>query len=141
MSGASDIRRRELAQIHIAKAQLGLDDETYRAMLWAVARVKSAADLDWTGRKNVLDHLAKSGWSPSKRSAGRPAKWRQGCEALGGKIEALLAAQGLPWRYLTHGKAGRPSMLKRLAGVDRLEFADSAGLTAIVAALVKRGKA
>ncbi|ARO88137.1 regulatory protein GemA [Nitrosospira lacus] len=67
---ADDIRKRELAQIHIAKQQLGLDDETYRSMLWTVARVKSASDLDWAGRKNVLDHFKSHGWTnrPSRKA-------------------------------------------------------------------------
>lgn len=60
---AADIRKRELAQIHIAKAALGLADDTYRDMLWTVARVRSASELDWSGRKRVLDHLKACGWN------------------------------------------------------------------------------
>lgn len=59
---ATDIRKSELAQIHVAKSQLGLDDDTYRAMLWTVAKVRSAADLDWAGRKKVIDHLKTKGF-------------------------------------------------------------------------------
>jgi len=55
-NGAS-LRRAELAQIHIAAKQLGIDRDTYEAMLHAVARVRSAGDLDWSGRKRVLEHL------------------------------------------------------------------------------------
>ena len=62
MNTAHDIRKSELAQIHIAKQQLGIDDDTYRAMLWTVARVNSAADLDFSGRKKVLDHLKAKGF-------------------------------------------------------------------------------
>ncbi|MCE2646588.1 MAG: regulatory protein GemA [Burkholderiaceae bacterium] len=51
------LRRAELAQIHIAAKQLGIDRDTYEAMLHAVARVRSAGDLDWSGRKRVLEHL------------------------------------------------------------------------------------
>jgi phage gp16-like protein len=35
------LRRRELAKIHVAKKQLGLDDGTYREMLHAVAGVRT----------------------------------------------------------------------------------------------------
>lgn len=58
-------RSNELAKIHIAKAQLGLDDDTYRAMLWSVARVRSAKDLDAGGREAVLRHLRGCGWQDS----------------------------------------------------------------------------
>ena len=34
-------QKREIQLIKIAQKQLGMDDDTYRAMLWAVARVKS----------------------------------------------------------------------------------------------------
>lgn len=50
-------RRADLAAIHIAKAQLGWDDGLYRDILWTVCRVKSSAELDFTGRKVFLEHL------------------------------------------------------------------------------------
>ena len=48
-----------------------------------------------------------------------------------------LADQKLPWAYLTRSARG-PSMCRRLAGVDALEFASDDGLRAIVTALAKR---
>jgi phage gp16-like protein len=60
--------RNDLAQIHIAKKDLGMDDETYRAMLFTVARVYSAKDLDFHGRKRVIEHMKARGWK------NRPAK-------------------------------------------------------------------
>src|SRR6187551_2882572 len=61
---ADNVRNRELAQIHIAKKDLGLDDATYRDMLWSIGRVRSAGDLDFTGRKRVLEHLRSRGFKP-----------------------------------------------------------------------------
>lgn len=63
-------RSNELAKIHIAKGQLGLDDDTYRAMLWSVARVRSAKDLDAGGREAVLKHLRAVGWKDKAPSPG-----------------------------------------------------------------------
>ena len=54
-------RRAALAKIHIAKKQLNLDEDTYRAMLQEVAGVDSAADLDQRGLGKVLDRLADRG--------------------------------------------------------------------------------
>lgn len=70
------LRNIELGRIHKAASDLGLrrpgDDSAYRDMLWAVARVRSAADLDAGGRKAVLDHLQAVGWKfSSKPSPGR----------------------------------------------------------------------
>lgn len=60
------VRKAQLAQIHIAKAQLGMDEDTYRAMLWAVSRVRSAADLDLAGRMRVMEHLEAREFKPAK---------------------------------------------------------------------------
>lgn len=65
-------RSKDLAAIHIAAQQLGMDDATYRDMLWTIARVRSAKDLDWAGRRRVLEHLRACGAKAErpKRSAG-----------------------------------------------------------------------
>lgn len=60
----SNSRTADLAKIHIAKKYLGLDDETYRAVLWTCARVKSSKDLDFSGRAAVLKHFESRGWQP-----------------------------------------------------------------------------
>jgi phage gp16-like protein len=57
-------RLRDLALIHLAKGQLGLDEDTYRAMLRGVAGVDSAGDLDAAGRARVLEHLRGRGFRP-----------------------------------------------------------------------------
>lgn len=62
-----DNRLRELAQIHIAKAQLGMADDAYRDLLFTLARVRSAADLDGAGRQRLLSHFKLCGWAPQKR--------------------------------------------------------------------------
>lgn len=55
-------RNRDLAKIHIAAQQLGLDDSTYRDMLWSIGRVRSAGQLDAAGREAVLEHLRSCGF-------------------------------------------------------------------------------
>ena len=63
-AGSHRRRLRDLALIHLAKQQLGLDDETYRALLWNVAGVRSARDLDALGRAEVLARLREHGFRP-----------------------------------------------------------------------------
>lgn len=134
MKPAVDLTRtRELAQIHIAKAQLGMDDDTYRSMLWAVGRVESAANLDWAGRKKVLDHLKACGFKPkaktTKHVQERPRNF--GSEERGQqlkKVEALLADAGRPWSYAE-------SMARRMFKVDALEFCNPDHLQRLIAAL------
>lgn len=126
---APDIRRRELAQIHVAKAQLGLDDETYRAMLWTVARVKSAADLDWAGRKKVLDHLKAGGFKIKSRPAPAASK-----AVLVSKIRAqLIALDNKPDTYAD-------GMARHMFHIERFEWCAPHQLGKIIAALAVQQK-
>lgn len=99
-ASAQSIRARELAQIHIARAQLGMDDQTYRDVLWTVARVRSAADLDWSGRKRVLDHMKACGFKvqPKKlATAHKPLAMTK--EAIEAKISVQLKDLEQNWPY------------------------------------------
>jgi phage gp16-like protein len=67
-------RSTELAKIHIGAEQIGLrrhgDDSAYRDMLWSIARVRSAKDLDAGGRQAVLKHLRNCGFTDHSPKAG-----------------------------------------------------------------------
>lgn len=125
-------RNSALAQIHIAKKQLGLDDDTYRDMLWAVARVRSSSQLDHAGRAKVLAHLVASGFkvsAPKLPTPGRPANMDTPDRGpMLRKIEALLLDGRKPWAY-AH------DMCKHMFGVDRVDFAHPGQLHSLVAAL------
>lgn len=137
-----DLRRRELAQIHIAKTQLGMDDETYRAMLFSQGQVATSAALDVAGRRAVLKHLRASGFKTSldargasvpasKRSAhpGAPRNFGSADRAaMLGKVEALLADAKRPWSYAD-------GMCKRMFNVDALTFVNPEQLHKLIAAL------
>lgn len=70
-------RKNELAQIHIAIADLGWSDGDYRAVLRAATGKASAAELDSTGRKRFLDHLRRCGWKPKAKGPRLTAQqWR-----------------------------------------------------------------
>lgn len=71
---AKSLRSRDLAQIHIAKQQLGLDDDTYREMLFTVTRKRSASDLDAHERNQVLQHLMSRGWKPKQAATPAPER-------------------------------------------------------------------
>lgn len=122
-------RKSELGKIHLAKKQLGMDDDTYRAMLHQVGGVDSAAALDDRGRAKVLDHLRKAGFKATPRKhvgqyPGTPHNIERLPEYVA-KVEALLADMKLPWSYadaiarnITGGK-GAPG---KAPGVDRLAW-------------------
>lgn len=131
----ADVRRRELAMIHIAKAQLGMDDEDYRALLWTIARVSSAGELDWAGRKQLLDHFKKCGFKvrPPKRSGERELVEDDQVK----KIRAI-------WLELHAGGVVRdPSeralnrWVKRMTGVDSMRWLRPDQKSAVIEALKK----
>ncbi len=126
----TDARTRELAQIHIAKKDLGLDDDTYRAMLWTVAHVRSSSELDDVGRTKVLTHLKASGFKP-KRSGFKiepPKNVKMSSVALVSKIGALLTVLDKPWAYAD-------GMAKKMFKVEKLIWCTPQQLHKIVAAL------
>lgn len=124
-----------LAKIHIAKQQLGLDDDTYRALLARIAGVRSAKELSPRQVGAVLAEFERLGWQPkSAKKAGRkapkPAADRQ---ALTGKVEAFLAEAGRPWAYAD-------AMAQRMFKVERVEWLDGDQLRRLVVALTYDAK-
>lgn len=124
---AADIRKRELAAIHVAKTQLGLDDDTYRAMLETLTGKRSAADLDWQGRKNVLDHLKSKGFSHQSKRRADPSRHKA---KLVSKIKAQLMSF-TPQRE----DAYADGMARHMFSIERYTWCDTNQLHKIVAAL------
>lgn len=116
-SGAQ-IARSEQQMIQIGRRQLGLDDDTYRAMLKRLTGKTSSKDLDWSARKKVIDHMKAAGALAAKKRDRTPKVM----PPLMAKVEALLADLGLPWSYadaiaanITGGK--KPVSIKRVEWV------------------------
>lgn len=125
-------RNNALAQIHIAKAQLGLDEGTYRAMLWGVARVKSARELDHAGRAKVLAHLKACGFKSASPKAPTPGRPKNIESAERGpmlqKIEAMLLDEGRAWAYAD-------GIAKQMFQIETVAFCAPHQLHKIVAAM------
>lgn len=115
-------RRAELAQIHMGAKALGMDpsdkdpSSAYRAALWSVARVHSAADLDLQQRQAVIAHFRALGWksAPYRPTAARKtvAESKQG---MINAIGALLNAELLSWEYAT-------GIGRHMFGVEQLDW-------------------
>lgn len=124
-----------LAKIHVAKAQLGLDDETYRALLARIAGVRSAKDLNKRQIGAVLAEFERLGFKPNTpKKAGRAVpKAAPGRAAMIGKIEAFLAEAKRPWSYAD-------AMALRMFKVERVEWCDADQLRRLIAALTYDAK-
>ncbi|USE78083.1 regulatory protein GemA [Cupriavidus gilardii] len=121
-----------LAKIHIAKKQLAMEDEDYRAMLRSIGGVESAKDLSPIGAAKVMSHLERCGFKPLRQVGRRPRPTRDK-NALVGKIEALLAEAERPWSYAD-------AMAKRMFGIEKIDWCDVDQLWRIAAALQKDAK-
>ena len=123
------IHRNKLAQIHIAKSQLGLSDDEYRALLARVAGVTSAKQLTNRNVGAVINELQRLGWKPAaaKRAGRKPNTLSK--ETMLTKIEAQLADMGLSWQYAE-------AIAQRQSGIQKMEWVrDYKALSAVIAAL------
>lgn len=80
-------RRAELAKIHVAKKQLAMDDETYRAMLMSQFGVESARDLSAHQRKSCILYMAAARIRGQARQ-GVPAAHRRAPKTPGRAADA-----------------------------------------------------
>ena len=124
-------RGRELAQIHIAKKDLGLDDDTYRAVLWDVARVDSASKLNDNERIAVLKRFKQRGWKNNRNiNRGKSANDAEWKAPLMSKVGALLADMKLPWGYAN-------GIATQMYKVQRVDWCNETQLRGIITALIK----
>lgn len=96
-------RKKVVAQIHIARKQLALDEDTYRQMIATVTGGKrSCSDCNVAELHQVLQHLKDRGFKarPKKRVAQHPGTPHNlDREPMLQKVEALLAEMKAPWSY------------------------------------------
>jgi len=86
-----------LAAIHVGRKQLGLDEETYRAMLCRVTGKSSAKDMSEGERAAVVREMRRCGFKPSLRDIKKGIKgsFNKGKKARSGlyrKLQALWIA-------------------------------------------------
>lgn len=126
-------RKQLMAQIHIAKKDLGLDDESYRAILWRVSQKESCADMTVTQLVDVVKEMKRLGFkvqstARSKANHGKKPNAVQSKQALMNKIEAILADMNLSWAY-AH------AMARKMFGVDQVHWLDDNHLYKLTQAL------
>jgi phage gp16-like protein len=134
-------RRRDLAQIHLARARLGMPEDAYRALVRVAAggvqrldggvdggHTDSAGALAAPERQALLAALRERGWRPRPPAAPRavratPAAWSK--EAVAGKVRALLLDGGYTDAYAD-------AIAARSLGVARWQWLEYEGLTQLM---------
>ena len=130
----ADEHRKDIRLIHIAKQQLGLDDETYRAMLWAVARVKSSTELDFAGRKKVMDHLKGCGFEVKTR---KPATRKMADDPQSKMMRALWLQLHEAGKVRNPDESALAAFAKRQTKVEALQWLTTKQASAVIEELKK----
>ncbi len=134
----SDIRRRQLARIHILKKETGLDEDDYRDRLESLTRKRSASELSHEELKAVIDDLRKlrdgdpnRRWDRDRpRMLWAPTEGDRSKLPMMRRIEAILSVMHEDWAY-GHKQAWKT--VKR----HRLEFCKPSELQKVMIALDK----
>jgi phage gp16-like protein len=146
---ASPIRSGLIGKIHVAKAQLGLDDDTYRAMLKRVTGKESSASCSISQLEGVKAELVNLGWKPAKRAHPRAGKRPLADGEIAGKLRALWISGYHLGVVKDPSEAALAAFVKRATGgkkrgVDALQWltADDArkAIEALKAWLAREGE-
>jgi phage gp16-like protein len=125
--------QRLIRLIHVAKRDLMLDDDTYRAALAAVTGKTSAADMTVSELDKVLAHLKRKGFKVRAKKNTRPlADYPEAT-----KIRAL-------WLFLSdigavknRSENALAAYAKRITGVDDLHWASARNVETLIETLKK----
>jgi Bacteriophage Mu, GemA protein len=125
----SALTPRQLALLHVAKASLGLDEESYRDLLERESGVRSARDLDPEGFRAVVRRLERLGFHARRRDT-LPERPGMASAAQRDYIRAL-------WRRYTgrSDEAGLDAWLRKQCGAAGLAALDRAGAHKALTAL------
>jgi len=126
--------RADLAKIHIAKKELQLDDDTYRAILREQCGADSARDLSPAKVGRLLAHFKRLGYrvkSPRKSGTTRPLA----SDPQSKKIRAIWLDLHEMGVVKNPSEVALAAYVKRMAGVDALQFATTAQKHRVIEAL------
>lgn len=131
----SAYRTKLISLVHIAKNQLAMDDDTYRALLHNSVNKNSCSKMNVQELNRVIDALKQRGFAmhTKGKTQGKPHNFDSDAMPLMiTKIEALLAEQNLPWAYAD-------GIAKQMFGIQKCTWLrEPKQLKAIIAALYNK---
>ena len=122
--------RKQTSIIHVAKKQLGLDDDTYRDILQLHCGVSSSKDLTQAGVKRLMSRFRELGFNDGKEGK------RYGKRAGMATPNQIRYVRDL-WRSY-HGKDDDRALgrwMARSFGVSDLRFLDNKVVNSVINAL------
>ncbi|MFZ5775088.1 MAG: phage protein GemA/Gp16 family protein [Thermodesulfobacteriota bacterium] len=134
----------DLAKIHIAKKELGMDDDAYRTMLHLHFGVESAKDLQPRQVTVLLNQFRAKGWKPRKTTVvknGRTGAKRKRDNFIEIKPGPAARQQRYAlalWNALGYDVDKLHARCKRQFGVDRFEWLEDRDLFVLITDLRAR---
>lgn len=104
---------RYISAIHVAKAKLGMDDETYRAFLLNTVGKKSCAKMTEKELQRVLNAMRKAGFQPKDGANAADPQAR--------KIRALWISMGKAGIVRNSAEAALEAYVRRITGCSLAE--------------------
>lgn len=130
-------RRALIAKIHVAKKQLGLNDDDYRAVLLDVGGAASAADMADAKLVAVVRHFEARGFTATARKPGTP---RRADSPMALKARALWISLHQLGAIEDGSEAALEGFARRQLGVTKMQWADQAQGYKLIEALKARAQ-
>ena len=111
-----------LAAIHVAKKQLGLDDDTYRAVLVRVTGKDSAKEMTQAERDRVVQELRRQGFKRSSSAGRKPLEGK-----FARKLQALWIAGWNLGVVRERDDKALVAFVERQTGLSHVRFLHDAG--------------
>lgn len=132
-------RRAAVVKVQIARRDLRLDEDTYRAILSRITGRASASDCTDAQLGAVLDEFKAKGWKPKVVQGGRASASRRRPAAADQPVARKARALWLSLHQLgvvrDPSEAALEAFARRQLGVDRLRWAVAAEAFALIEAL------
>lgn len=125
------IDRKKIALIRVAKQQLGLTDDDYRAVLKRCGGVESSKDLDLSGFQAVMSHFERCGFQST-------AKKRNFGDRAGMASPSQVALIRKLWATYTDGAGTDASLgkwLDRTFKISSIRFVDAGTAKKVITGL------
>ncbi len=123
-----DERQRLIRLIHVAKRDLAMADDGYRAILRQIGAQESTANLAVPELRRVLDHMKRCGFRVRSKGSARSIDADKQARMIRG-LWLDLADAGI---VRNRSEAALAAFVKRQTGIDRLEWLSSAQASKVI---------
>ncbi len=128
--------QKSLAKIHIAKKELHLSDDVYRAILQEQFRKDSAKSLTQYQAERLINHFKRLGWKPfGKAKKSNKRTYSKPQDAQERKIVALWLTLHEAGVIRNKSDSALQKFVKRMTKIDKLSWCDSSQKHIIIEAL------